>query len=127
MEDNFVAFSDGVIDSKFQIGKCPAAQLDVVFDVLNSRVEVGEDRIVESDLVCEVLGGLVQVAMVPALFHESLDNLLVYIRRLVLLRHRLPSFPWAGIIDPGGSDTRRIPVIFLRILRRKAKQRDILR
>jgi hypothetical protein len=77
VENDFIAFSDGVGDGEFQIGKCPAACLDVVFDVLNSRVQVGKDWIVEVNLVCEQLGGLVEVSLVPAFLYELLDDLLV--------------------------------------------------
>jgi hypothetical protein len=39
MHDYFVAFRDGVIDSEFQIGKCLAASLDVILDVLDSGLQ----------------------------------------------------------------------------------------
>jgi len=99
VEDHFIAFSDGVVDGEFQVGKCLAAALDVVFDVLYSGVLVGEDWIVETDLVGEEFGDLVEVTLVPELFHKPLDDLLVQFGCLVLLGHRPPSFPWARI-DP---------------------------
>jgi hypothetical protein len=34
VENDFVAFGDGVVDGEFQIGERLAAALDVVFDVL---------------------------------------------------------------------------------------------
>ena len=49
VDDDFIALGDGVVDGEERtsdIGKCLAACLDVVFDVLDSRVHVGKHWIV---------------------------------------------------------------------------------
>jgi hypothetical protein len=53
VDDNFIALRDGVIDVEAEIGKCLAAVLDVVADVLRSRSEAGKDRIVEAAVAGE--------------------------------------------------------------------------
>jgi len=83
VKDNLVAFCDGVIDGESQIRECPAAQFNVVLNILNSGVEVGEDRIVESDLVCEKVGESVEISLIPAFLDETLNYLLVHLRSLV--------------------------------------------
>ena len=65
----------------------------------------------ETDLVGKVFGGLLEITLIPALLNESLDDLLVLFRCLILLGHRPPSFP-AGIIDPAPWRLKRAKISF---------------
>ena len=77
VDHDLVAFGDGVVDRKLQVGKAPAAALDVVPYVVRSRGEGGEYGIVETALVCDKFGDDVQLSLVPALVYEPAYDLLV--------------------------------------------------
>lgn len=78
LDDDLIALRDGVIDGEAQIGKGFAATLDMVAHVLCPGREAGEHRIVKAAVARKNLRDHVELSMVPAVFDEAMDDLLIF-------------------------------------------------
>src|SRR5260370_36322262 len=77
VKHDLVAFGDGVVDRKVEIGAAVPARLDVPPDVVRPGCERGEHRVMVVASACDEFANCVQLSLTPTLVHEPLRDLLV--------------------------------------------------
>src|SRR5260370_17001152 len=87
VQHDLVAFGDGVVDRKFEIGEAVPARLDVPPDVVRPGCERGEHRVMVVASACDEFANCVQLSLTPTLVHEPFLDLLVIFGLSVISTH----------------------------------------